>query len=194
MLFPTEKQEGSCKGAWNHQPCNIHHTFTGSPETAEKISFPQSCRRRGSSRTRGKKPKEREKYVIRLGDGKLVEVNREIYLEWYRSERRERYQKERDRKYGLCSIDKLHEKGYFPEQSIFASDTTQETVLRNEYQSRLQNALKNLPERDTRLIKLLYFEEITVKKAADIFSCSRKTIQNRRKQILEKIRKMMEDI
>ncbi len=55
---------------------------------------------------RGKKPKEREKYLIRLGDGTLVEVNREIYLEWYRSERRERYQRERDRKYGLCSMDK----------------------------------------------------------------------------------------
>ena len=95
---------------------------------------------------RGKKPKEREKYVIRLGDGTLVEVNREIYLEWYRSERRERYQKERDRKYGLCSIDKLHEKGYFPKQSICTEDTTQEAVLRNECQSRLQNALKNLPE------------------------------------------------
>ena len=49
---------------------------------------------------RGKKPKEREKYVIRLDDGTLVEVNREIYLEWYRSERRERYQRERDQKYG----------------------------------------------------------------------------------------------
>lgn len=55
---------------------------------------------------RGKKPKEREKYLIRLGDGTLVEVNREVYLEWYQSERRERYQRERDRKYGLCSIEK----------------------------------------------------------------------------------------
>ncbi len=143
---------------------------------------------------RGKKPKEREKYVIRLGDGTLVEVNREIYLEWYRSEQRERYQRERDRKYGLCSIEKLYEKGYFPEQSICVSDTTQETVLRNEYQSRLQNVLKNLTEQDIRLLKLLYFEEITVKKAADIFKCSRKTIQNRRKQVLEKIRKMMEEM
>ena len=60
---------------------------------------------------RGKKPKERERYVIRMGDGTLVEVNREIYLEWYQSERRERYQRERDRKYGLCSIEGLHEKG-----------------------------------------------------------------------------------
>lgn len=143
---------------------------------------------------RGKKPKEREKYVIRLSDSTLVEVNREIYLEWYRSERRERYQKERDRKYGLCSMDKLHEKGYFPERSICTSDTTQEAALRNECQSRLQNALKNLPEQEARLLKLLYFEEITVKKAADIFKCSRKTIQNRRKRILEKIRKMMGEI
>ena len=143
---------------------------------------------------RGKKPKEREKYLIRLGDGTLAEVNREIYLEWYRSERKERYQKERDRKYGLCSMDKLHEKGYFPEQSICARDMTQEAALRNECQSRLQNALKNLPEQEARLLKLLYFEEITVKKAADIFKCSRKTIQNRRKRILEKIRKMMGEI
>lgn len=143
---------------------------------------------------RGKKPKEREKYLIRMEDGTLVEVNREIYLEWYQTERRERYQRERDRKYGLCSIEKLHEKGYFPEQSICARDTTQEAALRNECQSRLQNVLKNLPEQDGQLIKLLYFEEITVKKAADIFNCSRKTIQNRRKRILEKIRKMMGEI
>ena len=143
---------------------------------------------------RGKKPKEREKYLIRLGDGTLVEVNREVYLEWYQSERRERYQRERDRKYGLCSIEKLHEKGYFPQQSMFTEDATQEAALRNECQSRLQNVLKNLPEQDGQLIKLLYFEEITVKKAADIFNCSRKTIQNRRKRILEKIRKMMGEI
>ena len=45
-----------------------------------------------------------------MGDGTLVEVNREIYLEWYQSERRERYQRERDRKFGVCSIEGLHEK------------------------------------------------------------------------------------
>lgn len=143
---------------------------------------------------RGKEPKEREKYLIRLGDGTLVEVNREVYLEWYQSERRERYQRERDRKYGVCSIEKLYESRCFPEQSIYAGDMTQEAALRNECQSRLQNVLKNLPEQDAHLLKLLYFEEITVKKAADIFNCSRKTIQNRRRRVLEKIRKMMEEI
>lgn len=142
---------------------------------------------------RGKKPKERNKYLIRMGDGTLVEVNREIYLEWYQSERRERYQRERDRKYGVCSIEKLYESRCFPEQSIYAGDMTQEAALRNECWNRLENALKKLPKQDAYLLKLLYFEEITVKKAADIFKCSRKTIQNRRKRLLEKIREIMEE-
>ena len=135
---------------------------------------------------RGKKPKEREKYVIRMGDGTLVEVKREIYLEWCQSERRER-----DWKYGVCSIEILHEKRYFPEQSIYSKDETQEAVLRNECRDRLENALKKLPEQDARLLRLLYFEETTVKKAAEIFGCSRKTIQNRRQRILEEIGRVM---
>ncbi len=122
-----------------------------------------------------------------------MEVGREIYLEWYRSERRERYQRERDRKHGVCSINKLHEKGYYPEKSNYLKDTTLETVLKDECRDRLENALKKLPEQEKRLVRLLYFEDMTVKKTAEIFGCSRKTIQNRREKVLEKIRKMMSE-
>ena len=142
---------------------------------------------------RGKQPREREKYFIRLGGSTLVEVGREIYLEWYRSERRERYQRERDRKHGVCSINKLHEKGYYPEKSNYLKDTTLETVLKDECRDRLENALKKLSEQEKRLVRLLYFEDMTVKKTAEIFGCSRKTIQNRREKVLEKIRKMMSE-
>lgn len=41
---------------------------------------------------KGKQPKKREHYVLRMTDGTLVDVTREVYLEWYRSQRRERYQ------------------------------------------------------------------------------------------------------
>lgn len=185
MLFPTEEQEGSGKGAWNQQSGGICHTFAGSQETAEEISIRGSGRKGGGGSMRGKKPKERERYVIRMGDGTLVEVNREIYLEWYQSERRERYQRERDRKYGLCSIEGLHEKGYFPEQSVCAVDVTLEAVLWNECRERLGNALRSLPEQDARLVWLLYFEKITVKETADILGCSRKTIGKHRERILK---------
>ena len=44
-------------------------------------------------------------YVLRMEDGTLVEVSREVYLEWHQSRRRERYQNEKDRKYGVYSLD-----------------------------------------------------------------------------------------
>lgn len=46
---------------------------------------------------RGKRPKERRCYVLRTSDGIVVEVTREVYLEWYQSRRRERYQNEKKR-------------------------------------------------------------------------------------------------
>lgn len=140
---------------------------------------------------RGKKPKEREKYLIRLGDGTLVEVNREIYLEWYRSERRERYQKERDRKYGVCSLEGLVEKGGFSAIEVDSVNTTEETALRNIDREKLREALRKLAGQDVYLIWLLYYEEIMVKEAAEIFRCSRKVIGNRRKELLQNLHRMI---
>lgn len=136
---------------------------------------------------RGKKPKEREKYVIRLSDGTLVEVNREIYLEWYRSERRERYQKERDRKYGVCSLEGLEEKGYFSKIIVDITNVTEEIVLRNIDRDKLRGALERLPLQEAFLIQMLYFEEVTVKDATEIFRCSHKAINNWRRKILGKL-------
>mgnify|MGYP000075597320 CR=1 FL=1 len=39
---------------------------------------------------RGKKPKERKNYILRTENETLVEVTREVYLEWYQSRRREK--------------------------------------------------------------------------------------------------------
>lgn len=136
---------------------------------------------------RGRNPKEREKYFIRLGDGILIEVNREIYLEWYQSKRRERYQKERDRRHGVCSLEGLKEKGHFFEKAVCAEDLTQETALQNILLDKLRHAFEKLSEQEALLIVLLYFEEVTVKEVAEIFECSRKMVENHRKKILKKL-------
>lgn len=136
---------------------------------------------------RGKKPKEREKYVIRLGDGTLVKVNREIYLEWYRSERKERYQKERDRKYGVCSLESLAEKGCFCETAGEIENVTEETALKNIGRDKLWCAIRKLPEQDIQMIWLLYFKEATIREVAEFFGCSRKSVENKRKKIIQKL-------
>ena len=120
-------------------------------------------------------------------------MNREIYLEWYRSERRERYQKERDRKYGVCSLDGLREKGYFFGMAINEGNVAEEIALRNLGRNNLWDALKKLSEQEIQLIKLLYFEEITIRKVAGIFECSRKSVENRRRKILQKLLVMIDE-
>ena len=67
---------------------------------------------------RGKKPKERKSYVLRMPDGSLIEVTREVYLEWYQSRRKERYQMERQKKQRVCSLEALNGYGDLEEENM----------------------------------------------------------------------------
>lgn len=133
---------------------------------------------------RGKRPKERKCYVLRAGDGTVVEVTREVYLEWYQSRRRERYQNEKKQKYGVFSLEALSEKGILPDRR---ADSPEEMVIRELCVEKLRSVIEDLTEADAYLLYLLFFEEVTVKEAAQLCGCSRKTIANRRKRILKEL-------
>lgn len=140
---------------------------------------------------RGKKPKERKCYILRMGDGTLVEVTREVYLEWYQSRRRERYQQEQKQKYGVCSLEELEERGM---PVINVTDSFEETVMKNLCVDKLREVIGNLPEEDMYLLYLLFFEEVSVKEAAQLCGCSRKTIENRKKRILKELNGKMREM
>ena len=140
---------------------------------------------------RGKRPKERKSYVLRMGDGTLVEVTREVYLEWYQSRRREKYQEERSRKNGVCSLEKLEEKAG---TAIPVRDSLEETAIRRMCIEKLREVMNNLPEMDAYLLYLLFFEEVTVKEAAQLCGCSRKTVENRRRRILRELKCKMQEM
>ena len=142
---------------------------------------------------RGRKPRERDSYVLRMEDGTLVEVGREVYLEWYQSRRRERYQKEKNRKHGVYSLDEMEEKGDCRGMPFCVRDGLEETALRNICRDKVREALGKLPEPDAELIELLYFKEVTVTDAAKMCNCSRKTIQNRRKRILKELGRILQE-
>ncbi len=137
---------------------------------------------------RGKKPKERKCYILRMGDGTLVEVTREVYLEWYQSRRRERYQREQKQKYGVCSLEELEKRGM---PVINVTDSFEETAMKNLCVDKLREVMGNLPEEDMYLLYLLFFEEVSVKEAAQLCGCSRKTIENRRKRVLKELNEKM---
>lgn len=127
---------------------------------------------------RGKQPRKREHYVLRTADGMLVEVSREVYLEWYQSRRRERYQQERNRKHGICSLERLKEKGDYFDSLLYSGEGPEEAALRSICREKIRETLKSLPTEDARLIELIYFRETKVADVAQIFGCSKKTVQN----------------
>lgn len=140
---------------------------------------------------RGKRPKERKCYVLRAGNGTVVEVTREVYLEWYQSRRHERYQREKERKYQVSSLEMLIEQGGIP---VGAADVVEDTVIREMCIEKLRSVMEELAEEDAYLLYLLFFEEVTVKETAQICGCSRKTIANRRKRILKELNEKLKEM
>lgn len=105
---------------------------------------------------RGKRPKERKCYILRAGDGTVVEVTREVYLEWYQSRRRERYQNEKKQKYGVFSLEALSEKGILPDGR---ADSPEEMVIRELCVEKLRSVIEDLTEADAYLLYLLFLRK-----------------------------------
>lgn len=138
---------------------------------------------------------------IRIGRT-AVPVSDEIYKEYYKMKRRERYLEE-DIKVGSTSLDPETGKVIYKpskEDSIqrlkdagkeFIADEKQveDIVVDKAMLLILQEAMKELNRQEQELIQDLFYGEMTVRAAADIRNVSHVTIQKRRDKILSKLRK-----
>ncbi len=140
---------------------------------------------------RGKKPSEREKYVLPAGRGAFVEVTREVYLEWHQSRRREKYQMEKRRAHGVCSLEALGENALPVLPGGYWENTPEENAAKLICMEKVRQGISRLPEQDACLVRMLFFDEMTVTDAALSFGCSRKSIQKRRDRILGQLRAEM---
>lgn len=147
---------------------------------------------RGGGDMRGKKPSEREKYVLRVDSGTFVEVTRDVYLEWHRSRRREKYQMEQKRAHGVCSLEALGGNVRPAVPRGYWENTPEEHALRSACMEKLRESIAALPEQDAHLLHMLFVGEMTVTDAALSFGCSRKSIRKRRDRILGQLRAEME--
>ena len=112
---------------------------------------------------RGKKPKERKNYILRTENETLVEVTREVYLEWYQSRRREKYQQEQKQKYGVCSLDVVQE-GSFAKTSISQEGQPEEMAVRSECLKKFEGEFRTVTGTGGISDLSVFFEEVTVKK------------------------------
>ena len=138
--------------------------------------------------------------VIRVGN-ELVPVSEEIYQEYYKMARRERYL-EKDRKVGRIEVDMEKEKVTFidsKEDSMqrlmeqgadFADDQAIEDILCDKAELLiLQQAMSELDREEQDLIRAIYYRKQSTRQIAERKNVSQPAIVKRHKKVLDKLRK-----
>lgn len=147
--------------------------------------------------------KEREKYIIVIS-GEAVEVTPEVYEVYYRAERKERHFMY-ELKAGRSRTDKITgEKIFLPsledsydrlvEGSMQFENhmyDTEEEVLTNLMVERLNQAIAALSFEEAEIIRQLYYGEVSEMKLAESLGMPRRTLRDKKKRILDKLRKML---
>ncbi|MBR4060854.1 MAG: sigma-70 family RNA polymerase sigma factor [Lachnospiraceae bacterium] len=147
--------------------------------------------------------KEREKYIIVIS-GEAIEVTPEVYEVYYRAERKERHFMY-ELKAGRSRVDKVTgEKIFLPsledsydrlvEASMQFDDCIydlEEEVLSILMVERLNQAIATLSFEEAEIIRQLYYEEVSEMKLAERLGMPRRTLRDKKKRILEKLRKML---
>lgn len=133
-----------------------------------------------------------KKHVLYV-NGKLVQVSKKVYEAYYKELNHERYLKRKDKKNGLIYYNQYDtdEMNYSEvmEDKCYDVEQIVETKILME---KLYDALNSLNKDERELVMELFFEEKTLKEAANKREISHSSIARRRNKILLKLKELME--
>jgi RNA polymerase sigma factor (sigma-70 family) len=138
---------------------------------------------------------DKEKYMIKV-EGKLVEVTPDVYYAYFRMERQERWQEEKQQGHAVVSYDALDD-GETVGMEVVPDLTTpsmEEAVMTREIYEKLHRALDALPKAERELIQAIYFDGFTEKEYAVSSGLSQQGVSYRLRKILSKLRIFMDYI
>lgn len=130
-------------------------------------------------------------YFIKLGNQEIM-VTREVYKEYCRGQRKERYFREGDIRNHTFSYDALDTDDMRGE-ALFADKEggVEQQVEEHMMGEALAKALKELDDEETELIERLYVYEQSLRQVAAQKKLAVSTLHYRHKKILQKIRSRM---
>jgi RNA polymerase sigma factor (sigma-70 family) len=152
---------------------------------------------------------DNKQFFVRM-DGQRVAVTEEVYLAYYRSERRMRYI-ERDIKTGAATRDKDGNiTGHKPakEDSLDrlidagadyadSHESVEDAAIRAMMSDKIREAVGKLPDSDRELITVLFFSNggdgMTEREYAKIAGVSQQSVNERKLRILSKMKKLLEN-
>ena len=125
--------------------------------------------------------------------GMLMEVSEHDYKAFYRGKRHEKYLKERSRDNGDFSYDMLTTDEFNGEDiMVDTAADTQGLAERNLLLDKLKKALVVLPDSDRQLIDALFTHGLSEREWSALSGIPQKTINDRKKRLLLKLRKIFE--
>lgn len=132
-----------------------------------------------------------EKY-IKL-NGKLIPVTDEVYIAYYRQDRRARFSHEKHQMQGVVSFQELDTEEMTGEDMIPDLDATsvEEQVAERLLHEHLRYCLSLLTDEEQKLIFALYYEEMTEREYAKTIGISQVAVHKRKHRALEKLREMI---
>lgn len=133
-----------------------------------------------------------KKLYIKVSE-ELVEVSQEVYLEYYRSRRREKAQKGKEQYNRVVSFDALDTDSRQGSQLIIntASPEPEDLVIAHELHEKLYASLSKLSTEERQILKVIYFDRHSEREAAAKLGIPLMTLHDKKARILAKMLKMM---
>lgn len=135
---------------------------------------------------------DKERYMIKV-DGKLVEVTPDVYYAYFRMERQERWQEEKQQGHAVVSYDALDDDETVGVEVVpdLTTPSMEEAVMTREIHEKLHRAVDALPKAERELIQAIYFDGFTEKEYAVSSGLSQQGVSYRLRKILSKLRIFM---
>lgn len=125
--------------------------------------------------------------------GMLMEVSEKDYLDFYKNKRRQKYIDERSAENGDFSYDMLTTDDFSGEDILIADQPDVcDTVVESIMTDKLRKSLQLLNQDEKLLIHALYFERKSERKVSEETGIPQKTINDRKRRIIAKLKKLLE--
>lgn len=124
--------------------------------------------------------------------GMLMEVSEKDYLDFYKNKRRQKYIDERSAENGDFSYDMLTTDDFNGEDILpDKSEPLDEQVVQKIMTDKLKSALPLLAEDEQKLIREIFYENLSERSLAEKYDVSQVAIHKHKVKILEKLKKIM---
>jgi len=128
-------------------------------------------------------------------EGQLIEVSEEIYKEYYKQNRRERYLEERDLVNGTFSFNQYDTDKMLGEDLLvdMLAASFEEAIENKELYKELKKAILSLQEEEKELVQALYFEDKSLRQIAKEWDMPLTTLHRLHNRILGKLKEILKN-